>query len=280
MHPIDRLEFVLAERGALGLCQMAGISEGEASLSMVIELAAVRWAHWRESGEDILRSLPEGGARAGLDDLLSAGNGSALLSLSETGDAAFPVSPNGEVSEIPVTSEDWKAGRPFMLFQERFKTSLTRQGVPTELAHAVVGAFTEMASNAAEHAAAPIPPVATFETNGTTWAFSVTDVGCGVVESLKRNPAYATVADAKTALSLALQDGVSGTGKRGRGTGFTTLFKALIDRHCTIRFRSAGVAAACSATSPTAASLAFLVLPPRMGFHVAVTGDYPRSSRA
>ncbi len=278
MHPVDTVEFVLAERGTAGLQAVSSLSALEAPLSTAIEIAAVRWGRWRETGEDIAPALPGHSAIAELGTLLSVQRGSALFSLLEAqaGPAAFPDIANGEVCDVPVDQKEWEPGRPFILFQERFKSALRQRGVPSDLAHALLGAFSEMASNAAEHAAAPIPAVASFQAMADRWCFSVTDVGCGVVESLRHNPAYATVADARTALPLALQHGVSGTGKPGRGTGFTTLFKALIDRRCTVRFRSAGVAAACTATSPTAATLAFLVLPPRMGFHVAVTGDYPQ----
>lgn len=277
MHPVDTLEFVLADRGAAALRNVTGVSAPEAPLSTAIEIAAVRWTHWRETGEDIRASLANGAVTEEFDALLSARSRSALLSLSATqvGDAAFPRLENGEVCDIPLAADGWSVGGPFMLFQERFKTALRQRGAPSDLAHALVGAFAEMASNAAEHASAPIPPVASFDTRTERWCFSVTDVGCGIIESLKRNPEHATVADGRKALGLALQHGVSGTGKPGRGTGFTTLFKSLIDRRCTVRFRSAGVAAASTATSPTAASLAFLVLPPRLGFHVAVSGDYP-----
>lgn len=280
MHPIDTIEFVLAERGTAGLGRVTSLPAGAPSLSIAIEFASVRWAHWRDTGEDIHASLRQGVGITALDSLLSTRSGSALLALSamQTGDTVFPSFSEGEVCDVPLADE-WAVGGPFMLFQERFKTALRQRGASSELAHALVGAFAEMASNAAEHAGAAIPPVATFETSAATWAFSVTDVGCGVVESLKRNPDYATVADGRTALSHALRHGVSGTGKPGRGTGFTTLFKALIDRHCTIRFRSADVAAACSATSPTATSLGFLVLPPRRGFHVAVQGHCPPVGR-
>ena len=56
-----------------------------------------------------------------------------------------------------------EAGQPFILFQEGFKVALCRRGVPSEPAHALVGAFAEMASNAVEHALSEVPPVAAFE---------------------------------------------------------------------------------------------------------------------
>lgn len=266
MHPVDKLEFVLAEGGAPRLRSVTGLDGGDGStLSAAIEIASVRWGRWRDSGEDIRPSLPGGAAMDALDRLV-ARSGSALFSLSlrQAGNAAFPTFPSGAVCDVPVALEGWRIGEPFMLFQERFKAALRQGGISSEPAHALVGAFAEMSSNAAEHAAAVIPPVAAFETRDQTWTFSVTDVGCGVVESLRRNPTYMTVKDGRTALSLALRHGVSGTGKVGRGTGFTTLFKSLVDRRCTIRLRSAGVAASCTATSPTATSLAFLLLPPRV----------------
>lgn len=280
MHPVDTLEFVLADRGVAGLRNVTGFPAVGASLPTAIEVAAVRWAYWMKTGEDIQRFLASGAAGTTLETLWSTRSGSALFSLKATqeGDAAFPAMTNGGVCDVPIGAEGWDSGAPFTLFEERFKSALRQRGTSSSVAHALVGAFAEMASNAAEHAAAPIPPIASFETSAEGWRFSVTDVGCGVIESLKRNPEYAAVSDGRTALPLAMQHGVSGTGKPGRGTGFTTLFKSLIDRSCTVRLRSAGVAAACTATSPTAATLAFLVLPPRAGFHVAVSGDYPTPS--
>lgn len=280
MNQIDKVECLLAERGAAGL-RGAMFPSGEAtSLSQAVELAAVRWARWRETGEDIATSL-RGVHVPSLEALVLSRSGSALLSLSVTQDneAAFPRFPDGEVCEVPVNWDGWEVGRRFMLFQERFKTALTGRGLPTRFAHALVGALAEMASNAFEHAESPIPPIASFEAKPSGWACSVTDVGRGVVESLKENPAYAAVTQGREALSLALREGVSRTGEAGRGMGFTTLFKALVDRHCTIRFRSANIAGTVSATSPTAASLGFLALPRRPGFHVAVSGDYPPRRR-
>jgi anti-sigma regulatory factor (Ser/Thr protein kinase) len=161
-----------------------------------------------------------------------------------------------------------------MLFEERFKTALVRAGATSGLAHGLLGALNEMASNAVEHAEAPVAPVTTYEIRDGQWAFSVTDVGSGVLGSLRRNPKYASVASDVAAVRLAVQDGVSRTGNPSRGRGFAHVFKALVNRMCTIRFRSSGALASWEGTSPAAHQLTLSPSPERAGFHVLVSSGF------
>ena len=115
----------------------------------------------------------------------------------------------------------------------------------------IAGAFLEMVDNAIEHSESSVPIWASCQVLPLGWSFSVTDVGCGVVKSLSRNPKYASVDHGAKALGLALEDGVSGVAKAGRGHGFSRLFKCLADRQCHLRCRSDAAAIDWRGVSPT-----------------------------
>jgi hypothetical protein len=259
MDPIDILENVLVTQGPSGVRRPLHVLAA-GSLAGLAEFAAVRWFWWTQHGTDLVRVLP--GASGSWERLGSPDQG-LLEGFAET---------RGEVHEVPGIDGGWEPGDPFMLFQERFKTALVQAGAPSRFAHMVLGALDEMASNAAEHADAPVSSVASFEVTGGRWCFSVTDVGCGLLRSLQRNPAYAGLPNEASAVRLAVRDGVSSTGKPSRGHGFTQVFKTLADRMCSIRFRSAAAMATWSGSSPLADQLTITVSPPRVGFHVQVEG--------
>ncbi|MDI3290721.1 hypothetical protein [Polyangium sp. 15x6] len=272
MHPLDVLENLLAYRGPAGVHQALHAEATRASLCATVELSAIRWSWWRAHGDDLLHVLPSDLGASGhlallpkeldratglVQEQVPAGNGSG-----------------GEVHEIPPSPSDWRPGQPFLLFQERFKTALVRGGLASRFAAALACALHEMASNAAEHAISDLPPVASYEIASTGWSFSVTDVGGGIIDSLRRNPAYSGLPDDVSAVRLALRDGVSVTGQKGRGYGFTSVFRALVNRMCTIRLRSTGAVGNWEGQSPGATSLRLMVAPRRPGFHVCVSGVF------
>ncbi len=259
MEPIDILENLLMTRGPGGVPGPLHVTAA-GSLAGLAEFAAVRWSWWTQHGEDLVRILPRGG---GAWERLGSPDQGLLEGFAEE---------RGEVHEVPGLDGGWEPGSPFMLFQERFKTALVQAGAPSRFAFMVLGALNEMASNAAEHATAPVSSVASFEVAGGRWCFSVTDAGCGLLRSLQRNPAYAGLRDEASAVRLAVRDGVSSTGRPSRGNGFTQLFKALAERMCSIRFRSTAAMATWSGSSPVADQLTITVSPPRAGFHVQVEG--------
>lgn len=185
----------------------------------------------------------------------------------------LPASGEGrrEVLRVPTTPEGFAPGAAFGLFAERFKDALRAGGLSSQSAHALTGALIEMAANAWEHAAAPVPALACYEVAANAWCFAVTDVGCGVAESLRRNPIHQFTNDAE-ALALALRDGVSGTAEPGRGSGFSQVFKALVDRQCRIRLRTGTCSASWDGKSPTSQSIRYRPLPFRVGFHLEIAG--------
>lgn len=259
MEPIDILENVLATQGPSGVRgPLHALATG--SLAGLADFAALRWFWWTQHGTDLLRVLP---GTSGPWERLGTPDHGLLESFAEA---------RGEVYEVPGIDGGWQPGDPFMLFQERFKTALVQGGAPSRFAFMVLGALNEMASNAAEHANAPVASVASFEVGRGRWCFSVTDVGCGLLRSLRRNPTYAGLPNEASAVRFAVRDGVSSTGNPSRGNGFTQVFKSLADRRCSIRFRSAAAMATWSGSSPVADQLTITVSPPRVGFHVQVEG--------
>jgi hypothetical protein len=260
MDAIDVLENVLVARGPSGI-RTPLHATAASSLAGLSEFASVRRFWWLQHREDLVRVLPA--AQATWERLCSPEEGLVHPFAND----------HGEIHNVPGVNAGWEPGDPFMRFQERFKTALVRAGAPSTFAFMVLGAFNEMASNAAEHSKALVTSVASYEVMDGRWSFSATDVGCGLLRSLQLNPNYTALADEASAVPLAIQDGVSSTGKSSRGFGFTKVFKVLVDRACSIRFRSAGAAATWSGTSPTASQLTITVSPPRCGFHVQVAGS-------
>lgn len=262
MHPLDSLEIALATKGPAGVRR--AIAAASLSLAEKLEFAALRWSWWRVHGEDLSNVLP-GDVRTW-----------SMLPKLETASSLVLNGrrPGAITCEVPsqLDPEAWEAGAPFARFQEQFKTALVGGGMPSSPAHALVGALHEMASNAAEHARSELPPVAAYEIGASAWAFSVTDVGRGVLGSLRQNPAFSNLPGDMEALGLAVRDGITSTGLVQRGRGFATVFKALVNRRCALRFRSIEAVATWEGTTPGADTLQLACVPRRLGFHVCVSG--------
>jgi hypothetical protein len=257
MHPLDVLDNVLANTGTAGVKKPLHREACEGSLANRAEFAAMRRSWWHTNGVDLLDHLR--GRVDGLGDL----TGSLLL---------VGATDSGEVQDIPTDAAQWEPGAPFLMFQERFKTALVHTGAASPFAHGIVGALNEMASNAVEHARSPVPPVSTFDVLHDRWSFSVTDVGIGVLASLRNNAKYQTLKNEVLALQMAVRDGVSSTTQPGRGFGFAQVFRSLADRACSIRFRTTRALATWEGVSPAAQHLKMTPMPQRVGFHVVVSG--------
>src|SRR5262249_4051099 len=152
-EPIDILENVLVTQGPSGVRRPLHVLAA-GSLAGLVEFAAVRWFWWTQHCTDLVRVLPGGG---GSWEHLGSPDQGLLEAFTEK---------RGEVHEVPGIDQGWEPGDPFMLFQERFKTALVQAGAPSRFAFMVLGALNEMASNAAQHADAPVSSVASFEVAG------------------------------------------------------------------------------------------------------------------
>jgi hypothetical protein len=277
LHPLDRLESALRRPG--NLHDVVSQLEFE-DLPTAAEFMGLRWIWWERHRSDIL-GLVEGldnwpalrrfRALAGGYELLVNGAGVSLPTDGE------PVGSAGLHQLPPSGSHQWEPGGSFVAFQERFHTALRQGGMKQhQYAAALTGAFVEMASNAVEHANSPAAPIASFEVTSRGWSFGVTDVGRGALASLRENPAYGDLEGEGEALEFMLKEGVTRTGEPGRGLGFSNVFKALVDRRVTLRFRSGGAVASWEGESPTDQVIHSQGLPiSRQGFHVRVAGPIP-----
>lgn len=110
----------------------------------------------------------------------------------------------------------------------------------------ICGALGEMVDNVCEHSQATDSGIVGFMGNEKYLDICVGDAGIGVLSSLKLNPAYAYLADAGMALSLAIEDGISrypiSAGGEGRGHGFSTLFRGLNSLDADVRLRTGNYA--------------------------------------
>lgn len=276
LHPVDALEIGLRQPGRANPEEVFSAGSVE-HLPTALELLALRWMWAHDRGDDLFDRYPALGT-----PLAQLQRKADHLALFRLGTASGQWSEGhltldgADVFEIPAPGEAWRTGRPFMLAQEEFSRRLRAKGLSRYFAAGLTGAFDEMASNAVEHSLAAIPPVACLQVTDTYWAFSVTDVGRGALASLRSNPKFESLKSGFRALRLALKEGVSRHPDRGRGRGFSIVFKALVDRSATLRFRSGGAAGHWTGTSPTAHRILVQALPVSRvcGFHMNAEGYF------
>lgn len=185
----------------------------------------------------------------------------------------FPGSSFARITPVPLEA-GWIPGSNFNFLLERYWSALVTIGLPRDFAYSILGAFFEIASNAIEHSESRPAPLAAFFAGENGWRLSVSDIGIGVLASLRRNPAFHNLRTSAKALRYALAAGTSRHTEPGRGQGFSTVFKALADRKVAIRIRSGSAFASWTGTSPTDQNLKIHSLPLSrlQGFHIALSG--------
>lgn len=113
-----------------------------------------------------------------------------------------------------------------------------------------VAALIELASNIFEHSEAVDTGVIAYRAVNENFEFVVSDMGIGVLASLRKCPTNLGLKDHGVALREALRDGVSRHGYQcGRGYGFQQIFKSLVDLNGELRFRSGDAALTMCGTS-------------------------------
>ncbi|MFO0864727.1 MAG: hypothetical protein U0744_08765 [Gemmataceae bacterium] len=135
-------------------------------------------------------------------------------------------------------SADYLA-QEYKLFETRWARACERLGF-RERSSALLLALTAMVENAILHANSPAGVLVGYQQTQNAAAFTVADVGIGVLASLRSNCDFIHLRHHRDALRLALQDGVSCLGV-GNGFGFHQLFKALANQYGTIRLRTGDV---------------------------------------
>jgi hypothetical protein len=275
-HPLDLLEISLKRNGPSPEVVNAVVGRG---FTTAAEFLGLRWLWWNLIQEDLLEAVPGLKKWPSLQLFLSCAADWPMASDPGVVKISTNSTPRRRIGacELPTDVNEWGKEGPFADLERQFHDGLVEGGVPKKLALAFVGAFSEMASNAVDHASSPVRPIASFEVTNRSWAFGVTDVGRGALGSLRDNPAFASLEHESDALQAIMREGVSRTGEPGRGRGFAEVFKALADNQSRLRFRSGGAVAFWRGQSPTAQEIAIDVLPlSRTGFHVGVAGPLPR----
>lgn len=144
-------------------------------------------------------------------------------------------------------------------------------GFPAQAVSRLIGAVGEIADNVREHSEAAQTGFVVYRSRPGSFEFAVADAGIGTLASLRSNPEYTHLADEGDALQCALTDGESRFGKAAhRGTGFSTLFRSLVNMNASLRFRSGDHVLNVQGKSPTLVSAHVARKPWASGFMVSV----------
>jgi hypothetical protein len=199
-------------------------------------------------------------------------NGLSGLHAAIEGPRGHWVSPEGGWLGVFKTRLDgMKNEGPWNAFKIAAHKAALAGGFQSRSASQLGGAFGEIHDNVSEHSGAPDTGLAVFRVRQGHFEFAVADRGVGVLESLRSNPEYASLADHGGALQLALTDGVSRFGSASqRGTGFRQLFKGLAHHNGSLRFRTGDHALAMKGESPTLTTAVISVKPAIPGFFASV----------
>ncbi|MEY9594816.1 hypothetical protein ABIA06_007107 [Bradyrhizobium yuanmingense] len=180
-------------------------------------------------------------------------------------------SPHGGSSgflRCDVLQEETKRWTSFKL--EAHKAAISA-GFAGQAVSRLIGAMGEIADNVLEHSEAVPTGFIVFCSRPGCFEFAVADNGIGTLASLRSNPEYAHLADEGDALQCALTDGESRYGKGAtRGTGFSTLFRSLVNMNASLRFRSGDHALSMQGTSPTLVNAHVARKPRASGFMTSV----------
>lgn len=132
--------------------------------------------------------------------------------------------------------------QPWQLFLEGFSEGLKRNGFPSQLAHALRGAFGEMADNVVSHSTpdgkSPAPGIVAFHMQPGWMAYAVADTGRGVLASLITAPRWAHLSSSADALRSAVTERATCRPGEETGAGYRTVIQALSERNGYLRFRS------------------------------------------
>ncbi|WP_211099747.1 hypothetical protein [Azospirillum agricola] len=134
---------------------------------------------------------------------------------------------------LPNDESEWTA---FCLMAQQ---AAIAAGFHRRVAAQLAAALGELHSNVYEHSNASDTGIVAFRSSPAQFEFVVSDLGIGVLNSLRSGTDYLSLNDHGEALRLTLTDGVSRFGANSdRGRGFRPLFIGLANLNGTLRFRS------------------------------------------
>lgn len=123
------------------------------------------------------------------------------------------------------------------LMQRAFM-AVCRSSLPKAAASQAVAALGEFESNVQEHCGQSETGVIGYEITAEYVGLFSSDLGMGVLDSLRTNPQHHSLDDAGDALQLLISDGVSRHVTAGHGNGFRPIFTGLANHTGFLRFRS------------------------------------------
>jgi hypothetical protein len=169
------------------------------------------------------------------------------------------------------TAHRSQAGLPWDDFCLKARIAAGQAGLEPTEARALIGALIEIEENVHLHSQRAEDGIVAFSASPARFEFAVGDSGVGVLNSLRSHPDYAALADAGTALRLALENGHSRYGpKSGHGLGFNALFVGLAALNAELRFRSDDHALTISGAGPSLVASTTLQRPSVQGFMASV----------
>jgi anti-sigma regulatory factor (Ser/Thr protein kinase) len=149
---------------------------------------------------------------------------------------------------------------------QALKEDLVTNGFSSKLAGALTGGVGEMVDNAWSHSFCDDPALLVYQVRTKKFAFSVADLGVGVLESLRKNPQYDFLRSSMEAISFAIEPGVSRL--ENGGMGFATMLKSMAELWGNARIRSGEAALIVDRTQETAVKN-LIYLPQLPGLHVS-----------
>jgi anti-sigma regulatory factor (Ser/Thr protein kinase) len=123
-------------------------------------------------------------------------------------------------------------------FVHRLRKGAAQAGFSSDHSAKIAAAIGEIYGNVIDHSQHVDTGYVAYHTQDGQFEFVIADHGIGVLESLRSNPRYAQLADSGTALTHALEQGVSRYTDPDHGFGFVPLFVGLANHSRLIRFRS------------------------------------------
>lgn len=173
-----------------------------------------------------------------VDDLHKGGVSSGVygaLADARSGSSSFWFDDNQGFVRIQRLLDDTLAWNDFSIRAARAAHSA---GFSKDDAWKLTAAVGEIYGNVIDHSERIDSGYVAYAANGRVFEFVVGDSGIGVLNSLRKNPAYSHIVDSGTALEFALSDGVSSFQEPGHGFGFQPIFVGLANISTRVRFRS------------------------------------------
>ena len=164
------------------------------------------------------------------DQFLRALEGTSKIWLSRTQPA---------IGLYHASSDEEKMSTKFVEFSLAAQKAAQGVGFDASVSRKIIAAMTEQYNNIIEHAEFCEGAIVAWKADPNGFEFCVSDLGIGILSSLKKAGDFKDIEDEGEALKLAIKEGVSRHGVGlGSGYGFRPIFVGLANLRSDLRFRS------------------------------------------